>query len=79
MDLSHRPLPPPPRNAHWAEAVFAAKAVGRGGIVRRSVASVEREFGRAAFEAEVRRRGFHLVEIGGQFIVLCNSGQMRVI
>ena len=80
MDMSQRPdLRPAPRNAQWAEAIFSAKAVGRGGIVRRSVTSVEREVGRAAFEAEVRRRGFHLVEIGGQFIVLCNAGQMRVI
>lgn len=72
-------MSPSPRKAQWADAIFASKAVGRGGIVRRSVVTVEREIGRDAFEAEVRRRGFHLVEIGGQFIVLCNSGQMRVI
>ena len=66
-------------NPQWAEAVFSAKAVERGGIVRRAVRDVERELGRAAFVHEVRRRGFHLVECGGQFIVICNTGQVQVI
>ena len=63
----------------WLEEVFTAKAVGRGGVVRRSVRDVEREVGRARFVAEVRRRGFHLVECGGQFIVICNAGHLQVL
>ena len=63
----------------WMEDVFSAKSATRGGVVRRAVRDVEREVGRAAFLEEVRRRGFHLVECGGQFIVICNSGQMRVL
>ena len=71
---------PPSVTAHaWLEDVFSAKAVGKGGIVRRAVGDVEREVGRGALVAEVRRRGFHLVECGGQFIVICNPGQMQVI
>lgn len=64
---------------NWCDGVFAAKAVARGGIVRRAVQDVEREIGRAAFVHEVRRRGYHLIECGGQFIVLCNQGQARLI
>lgn len=78
MNMSHRPSPPA-RNEPWIRSLFSAQAVTRGGIVRRSVASVEREMGRAAFEAEVRRRKFHLIEIGGQYIVLCNPGDIRLI
>jgi hypothetical protein len=63
----------------WLDDLFAAKAVGKGGIVRRAVRDVEREIGRNPFIAEVRRRGFHLIECGGQFIVICNTGQMQVI
>ncbi|OYW61320.1 MAG: N-(5'-phosphoribosyl)anthranilate isomerase [Rhodobacterales bacterium 32-66-7] len=63
----------------WLEGVFSAKAVARGGVVRRAVRDVEREIGRLRFVAEVRRRGFHLVECGGQFIVICNPGQMQVL
>jgi hypothetical protein len=73
--------PPPPfgSNSAWVNAIFTAKAVQSGGVIRRSVRSVEREIGREAFEAEIRRRGFHAMEVGGQYIILCNTVQMRVI
>ena len=70
---------PPVPTLPWLDEVFSAKAVARGGVVRRSVRDVEREVGRARFIAEVRRRGFHLVECGGQFIVICNAGQVHII
>lgn len=73
------PPPPPGQNMAWVNALFSAKSVQRGGVIRRSVRSIEREIGCAAFEAEIRRRGFHAIEIGGQYIILCNSGHMRVI
>ncbi len=66
-------------NPTWTEAIFAAKAVGRCGIVRRAIRDVDREVGRAVFVAKVKRRGFHLIECGGQFIVICNAGLMKVI
>ena len=69
---------PPVPNPSWCAAVFGAKSASRGGIVRRAVRDIEREFGRDAFFAEVRLRGFHLVECGDQFIVICNDGQMKV-
>lgn len=72
-------VPPPINTRAWLDDLFSAKAVSRGGIVRRAVRDVEREVGRAALMAEIRRRGFHLIECGGQFIVICNPGQMQVI
>lgn len=74
-----RPAPPRPNRAWTAAVVFAAKAAARGGIVRRAVRDVEREIGRDACSAEVRRRGFHLVECGGQFIVIRNPGRLTLI
>jgi hypothetical protein len=65
--------------AAWMDSVFSAKAVEKGGVVRRSVRDVEQQVGRADFVAEVRRRGFHMVECGGQFVVICNTGHMQVI
>lgn len=59
--------------------VFAAQSVERGAVIRRKVAWVEREIGRQRFELEVRRRGFHLIETGGQFVVICNSDGLKVI
>lgn len=66
-------------NPSWANAVFTAKAAAKGGVVRRAVRDVEREIGREAFVREVRRRGYHMVQVGGQFVVICNPGQMTVI
>lgn len=63
----------------WLDDLFAAKAVGKGGIVRRAVADVEREIGHQVLVSEVRRRGFHLIECGGQFIVICNPGHMQIL
>lgn len=68
----------PQRARSWLDQLFSAKAVARGGLVRRSIVSVEEEVGRAVLLAEVRRRGFHLVETGGQFVVFCNQGRLRV-
>lgn len=66
-------------NPNWLAAVFNAKACQRGGILRRAVQDVHREVGRDAFIAEVRDRGWHLIETGGQYIVFCNQGEFRII
>jgi hypothetical protein len=68
----------PAASQAWLQDPFSAKAVGKGGMVRRAVRDVEREIGRFALAAKVRRRGFHLIECGGQLIVICNPGQMQV-
>jgi hypothetical protein len=65
-------------NDEWLNLIFSAKAVEKGGVVRRSVAWVEREVGRPRFIDAVRKRGYHLIETGGQFIVICNQGSVRV-
>ncbi len=71
----YRPLT---RHSGWIDAAFSARAVAEGGIIRRAVRDVEREVGRDAFLREVRRRGFHLIECGGQFILICNPGQLQL-
>ena len=65
-------------NPPWLAAVFGAKATQRGGILRRAVRDVDREVGRDAFISEVQRRKWHLIEIGGQYVVFCNSGEFRL-
>ena len=66
-------------NPGWCEAIFTARAVEKGGIVRRARRDVDREIGHDAFVREVRRRGYHLIEVGGQYVVICNPGSMTVI
>ena len=63
----------------WLDAIFSAQAARNGGVVRRSRTWVETEIGTEALVAEVTRRGFHMIETGGQYIVICNPGAFRVI
>lgn len=63
----------------WLRQVFDARAARDGGIVRRKVRDVERIMGRAAFEAEMRRRGYRVLENAGQFVIFCNREAIRVV
>ena len=68
-----------PQNDIWVAQLFAAKQVSRGGVLRRSVRDIDRKIGRARLELEVRRRGYRLLEAGGQYIIICSRAPMRVL
>ena len=63
----------------WIDEIFSAKAVARGGVIRRDLRWIDREVGRERFMAEVRTRGFHLIESGDQWVVICHSRFFRVV
>lgn len=63
----------------WMRQMFSAKAARDGGVVRRKVSDVDRIVGRAAFEAELRRRGYRAVENAGQFVIFCNREPVRLV
>ena len=64
---------------YWLDQIFSAKAATKGSVIRRSINWIDREVGRDRFEAEVRRRGFHLLQTADQFIVVCHSGSIRML
>ena len=70
---------PPYSSAAWARQIFDCTAARNGGIVRRSVRWVDKEIGRERLIAECRGRGFHLLECGDQFVIICNAGQLRML
>lgn len=76
--MNMRPAIPLP-SAPWVDQVFSAKTVRYGGVVRRSLRWVEAEVGRAVFEHEVRRRGWHMAECNGQLVVFCTSRPVRFL
>lgn len=83
MAQLYRPsaLPAAPVNLSpedWLRQIFSARAA-QGGVVRRSIAWVDREVGRDLFVAEVRRRGFHLLASSNQFIVVCNRDPVQML
>ncbi|SFR33795.1 hypothetical protein SAMN04488005_0552 [Yoonia tamlensis] len=63
----------------WFRHLFSAQAALDGGVVRRKSRDMERIVGRAAFIAEIQRRGYSAVENAGQVVVFCNAEPVRVI
>ena len=64
---------------HWLRQVFSSQAARDGGVVRRKSRDVERLIGRDAFEAELRRRGYRAIENAGQYVIFCNSEEIRLV
>lgn len=57
--------------------LFSSHAARQGGVIRRKVRDIERFVGRDPFLAEMRRRGFPVVENAGQFVIFCNREPLR--
>ena len=70
-----RLTPPDP----WIDQIFSARAATTGGVIRRNVDWVEREIGRDRFYLEVRRRGFHLMRTGNQYVILCAKDPVQFL
>ncbi len=81
MDIGPHPTPPVrlpgPDAARWLTQIFACRAAAQGGVVRRKASDVDRIVGRAVFVAEMRRRGFPVMENAGQYVIFCNSAPIR--
>lgn len=61
----------------WIRHLFSSQAAQEGGVIRRKLRDIERFVGREIFLAEMRRRGFAVVENAGQFVIFCNSEPIR--
>ena len=64
--------------SEWIDQMFDAEAVDKGGIVRRSVADVEKYASKGELMEAVRSRCFHLLETGNQFVIICNTGEFKI-
>lgn len=61
----------------WLDQVLSADEARKGGVLKRQVRDIERLVGRAAFAAELERRGFQAVENGRHFVIFCNRLPIR--
>jgi hypothetical protein len=61
----------------WISHLFSSLAAREGGVIRRKIRDIDRYVGREAFLAEMRRRGFAVVENAGQFVIFCNREPIR--
>lgn len=58
--------------------MFTAQAAKAGGIVRRKKQNVDKYASLKYLTEEVERRGFHLIETGDQYVVICNAGYFKL-
>ena len=58
--------------------IFEAKTAKNEGIVRRKISSVNKRASVRYLVKEVEARGFHLIETGDQFLIVCNSGNLKL-
>ncbi|SFS56296.1 hypothetical protein SAMN04488040_0967 [Sulfitobacter marinus] len=72
-----RPSPLSPNQ--WVLDLFSSKSARSGGVIRRKMRDIERYVGKAEFEQELMRRGFHAVENAGQLVIFCNQEPVRVV
>lgn len=61
----------------WMSHIFSARSAREGGVVRRRSRDIERFVGREAFLAEMRRRGFQVIENSGHVLIFCNRDPIR--
>jgi len=61
------------------DQIFRAQQAGSFGIVRRSIADVHRYDALDEILARAQANGWHVVETGGQIVVLCHNGAMNVL
>jgi len=79
MAITRRTKVPALTPHRWVQQIFQAQAVRNGGVVRRKITSVARFASAQALEREVRRRGFHMVVSGDQYVILCNAGEFHLV
>lgn len=58
--------------------IFRADAAKNGGIVRRSVDDVQKYASHKYLVEAVTEKGFHLLETGDQYVIICNSGLVKM-
>ena len=64
--------------ASWLDQWFQATATETGGIVRRSRADVDRYASLEQVIDTAQSRGWHVIEVGDQVVVLCNEGAIEL-
>jgi len=62
----------------WIQQIFEAQAADSGNVVRRSVHDVGKFASEHELLAEVKQRGFHLIETGDQYVIICNAGVLKI-
>lgn len=63
----------------WIIQMFSTYQCKSGGIIRRSVATVEKYASVDELVYEVQKRGYRLIRNGDQFLILCGEHSIVLI
>lgn len=63
----------------WIEQIFESQIAKRGGVVRRQVASVDKFASRVELKEECKKRGYHVIEHGDQWLIFCDKAEVKII
>lgn len=63
----------------WIKQWFDAKTTQKRGVVRRAKADIQKYTSLDLVKLEVQRRDWHIVEVGDQWIVICNPGNVQIV
>ena len=58
--------------------IFRAASANNGNVVRRKIKNIIKDASLRDLLSEVRTRGFHLIETGDQYIIVCNTGELKI-
>ncbi len=62
----------------WISQIFRADVASNGGVVRRSKKDVEKFSSMAELIGEAKKQSYHVIETGGQVVVLCHAGEVVI-
>jgi len=62
----------------WIRKIFESDQAIKGGIVRRSISSVNKYASEAELIMAIKARGFHYEKANGQFVIYCNQNELKL-
>lgn len=63
----------------WVQQIFQSQIAKRGGVARRKVSSIDKYASRAEVKRECRRRGYHIVQHGDQWLIFCDKASVTIV
>jgi hypothetical protein len=63
----------------WIDQMFDSNQARTGGVVRRSIHDIDKYTSLPDVLERAAAEGWHVVQIGDQVIVLCNTGDLRIL
>jgi hypothetical protein len=63
----------------WIAQIFESKIAKSGGVVRRRLSSIDQFASRTQLQQECKKRGYHIVEHGNQWLIFCDKAMVKIV